>query len=209
MMWFGRNFVELKPIPETRYDKELIALLTRDKEPYRVLQNFGVWVSARDAMDFDSVMSYGIYSATGYDTSMLRSYYEYIAQATGRKGSDMVLLHDVQVPYLSPAQAQTIDALNIKYIMVPLEYDPFRGNSRYRLIRDDGALYRLYEIPRCYPGSICRTARAELRMLFPMLQTALNLPPMRPATPRWKVLRYGTPVGKRMSMAKRQVSINK
>ncbi len=163
MIWFGRNFVELTPVPEMRHDKELIALLTRDKEPYRVFQNFGVWLSARDALDFDSVMSYGIYSATGYDTSMLRSYYEYIAQATGRKGSDMVLLHDVQVPYLSPAQAQTIDALNIKYIMVPLGHDPFSGNYRYRLIRDDGALYRLYEnttvLPRFYlRNQSCGTA---------------------------------------------------
>lgn len=164
MIGFGQHFVELTPTAGIQHDKALISELTKDKEPYRVLQNFGVWLLQREAMDFDSVMSYGIYSATGYDTSMLRSYYEYISQSLGKSGSDMVLLYDVQVPYLSPEQAETLDTLNIKYIMVPLGYDPFRGIPRYRLIRDDGKRYRVYEnttvLPRFYlRDQSCGTAK--------------------------------------------------
>lgn len=141
---FFRGFIEVKPLPETRHDKELISLLRTDTQPYRMLQDFGVWVSPRDALDFDSVMPYGIFSASGYDPSILRSYYEYIARATGISGEAAMRAFDVQVPYLTPREADTIDTLNIKYLMVPVDYDPFRANTRYVLRRETGQ-YRLYE----------------------------------------------------------------
>lgn len=161
MIWFARGFIEARPVPEARHDAELIALLKQDTEPYRVLQNFGVWLLQRDALDFDAVMSYGIFSATGYDPVMLRSYYEFVAQATGKQGGDAILEQDVQVPYLIPASSDTIDFLNIKYILVPPAHDPFLGNSRYSLIRESNRYqYRLYENttvkPRFFPeNSAC------------------------------------------------------
>lgn len=152
MVPFGRHFIEMHPIPEARHEADLVKLLTADKQPYRVLQNFGVWVEARDSLDFDSVMPYGIFSATGYSPSILRPYYEYIARATGVSGEEAMLSHDVQVPYLAPTQAETLDFLNIKYILVPPDHDPFAGNPRYRLIWDDDARkYRLYENTTVYP----------------------------------------------------------
>lgn len=138
MVWFARGFIALKPLPETRHDKDVIALLTQEKEPYRILQNFGVWLPERDALDFDSVMSYGIFSATGYDPSILRSYYAF---ASGGNGKRAVLSHDVQIPYITdPA---ILDRLNIKYIMVPKAYDPFSGTTRYRLVYEKDS--RVYE----------------------------------------------------------------
>jgi len=146
MVLFSRHFIELQPIPERRHDHELVERLVQDEQPYRTLQNFGVWLSARDALDFDSSMSYGIYSATGYSPSILRSYFEYIARATGKSGEQAMLSHDVQVPYMSAANAGSIDFLNIKYIIVPPEHDPFSGNERYKLVWDDDRnKYRLYE----------------------------------------------------------------
>jgi hypothetical protein len=146
LILFARSFIELRPVPETRHDEELIAFLKKDDEPYRVLQNFGTWLPQRDALDFDSVMSYGIFSATGYDVSILRNYYEYVARASGRNGEQAVLDQDVQIPYLTPQEADEIDFLNIKYILVPPAYDPFMGISRYQLIREDAQRdYRLYE----------------------------------------------------------------
>jgi len=155
MVLFGRNFIELKPVPEARHDKKLIALLKQDKEPYRVLQDYGAWLQARDALDFDSVMPYGIYSASGYDPSIVKTYYEYIARASGGSGEKAMLSFDVQVPYLTPKSAQTIDTLNIKYIIVPPDYDPFAKNPRYSFIGgDEKNTYRLYEnttvLPRFY-----------------------------------------------------------
>lgn len=146
MVLFARSFIELKPIPETRHDKELISVLKKDTKPYRLLQNFGVWVAPRDALDFDSVMAYGIFSATGYDPSILRSYYEYIARASGTTGQEAVLSQDVQVPYLTQSSGLALDQLNIKYIMVPLQYDSFTNNVRYHLLRDvKDKDYRIYE----------------------------------------------------------------
>lgn len=155
LVLFARSFIELRPIPEARHDTELINVLTQDRQPYRVLQNFGVWLPQRDALDFDSTMSYGIFSATGYDPSILRNYYEYVAMASGTTGSKAVLAQDVQVPYLTTAAADAIDFLNIKYILVPPSHDPFAGNKRYPLIREDiQKEYRLYEnttvLPRFY-----------------------------------------------------------
>ncbi len=144
LIFFARNFIEMKPIPAARHDRELIALLKQDTKPHRVLQNFGVWVTPRDALDFDSVMAYGIQSATGYDPSILRSYYEFIALASGKSGKEAVLDVDVQVPYLTSNSATEIDFLNIKYIIVPAAYDSFIGNSRYRLVREQPT-YRVYE----------------------------------------------------------------
>ncbi|HLD24451.1 MAG TPA: YfhO family protein [Patescibacteria group bacterium] len=152
MIWFGRGFIELKPVPEARHDKELIALLQRDKEPYRILQNFGVWVPERDVLDFDSVMSYGIFSATGYDPSILRSYFEYVSKGDG---ANTMLSHDVQVPYIT--DPEILDRLNVKHIMVPLSHDPFQSNKRYRLVYEKGL--RVYENttvkPRFYLNDPC------------------------------------------------------
>lgn len=155
LVWFSRGFIELRSVPETRHDEGLIATLKSDREPYRTLQNFGVWLPQRDVLDFDSVMAYGIHSATGYDPSILRSYYSYIAASTGSSGSELVTKQDVQVPYMNSGSGEALDTLNIKYIMVPPDYDPFWGNTRYKLLRDDHEdRYRLYEnttvLPRFY-----------------------------------------------------------
>ena len=152
MVVFARSFIELKPIPEARHDSELILLLTKDPQPYRLLQNFGAWLPQRDGLDFDGVMAYGIQSATGYDPSILRSYYEFVALASGKSGEAAVLDADVQVPYLSADSASAIDRLNIKYLMVPIAYDPFANNSRYTLRREDTKKeYRLYENTTVFP----------------------------------------------------------
>ncbi len=144
MALFARSFIELKPVPEARHDGELITLLKQDTEPYRVLQDFGVWLPQRDALDFDSVMSYGIFSATGYDPSILRSYFEF---ASGGNGKTAVLSHDVQIPYITdPA---ILDRLNVKYLMVPKNYDPFINNPRYKLLKE--RTYRLYENTTVFP----------------------------------------------------------
>lgn len=136
---FARVFITVRPVPGTLHDKELVRILTADREPYRVLQNSGVWVPPRDRLDFDSTASYGIFSATGYDPSIYRPYYEFVANASGQKGSDAVLSQDVQVPYLTPASADAIDALNIKYIIVPVSADPFggAGGGRYEVLYHD------------------------------------------------------------------------
>lgn len=143
---FARNFIELRPVPGLQHNTNLISELRKDTQPYRVLQNFGVWLPQRDEMDFNSTAMYGVFSATGYDPSILRAYYEYVAGAVGEKGSAAVLSQDVQVPYVSSISAEQLDFLNIKYIMVPSEYDPFAGNARYARIREDAVRkYRLYE----------------------------------------------------------------
>lgn len=166
MIVFGRQFIELRPVPEARHDKELVLLLQQDTQPYRVLQNFGVWLPQRDALDFDAVMPYGIFSATGYDPSIIRPYYDYVARASGAQGNDAVSSHDVQVPYLAANAADALDRLNIKYLMVPSAYDPFAGNTRYRLVRTDTVReYRVYANttvkPRFYFADPCGEAHVS------------------------------------------------
>ncbi|MCL4360217.1 YfhO family protein [Patescibacteria group bacterium] len=146
MLWYGKTFITLSPIPGGQTDPTLVSLFKKDVGPYRVLQDFGVWVSPRESLDFDSTMMYGIFSATGYDPSILRSYFDYVARASGQTGSDAVRTTDVQVPYLAPASGDALDFLNIKYILVPPAYDPFAGNARYVLVREDARRgYRVYE----------------------------------------------------------------
>ena len=145
MLWFGRHFIAVKEIPEARHDSQLVAMLQRDSEPYRLLQNFGVWVPPRDSLDFDAVMSYKIFSATGYDPSILRNYYEFSDAVNGSK-QPSILNHDVQIPYLN-VYSRYLDFLNIKYILVPPTYDPIGiTGDRFVLVREDLARqYRLYE----------------------------------------------------------------
>lgn len=146
MGMFGRHFITLKPVPETREDTALIRILQSNKEPSRVLQDFGVWLPQRDGLEFDAVMPKGIFSATGYDTSILRSYFEYVSNATGKKGSEAILSHDVQVPYLTPEASDALDFLNITHIIVPRLLDPYRGNSRYTPIYEQPTQdIRVYE----------------------------------------------------------------
>ncbi len=147
MILFARHFIALRPIPEARHDEELIRILKQDTDPYRVLPNFGVWVQPRDSLDFDAAMPQRIFSATGYDPSILRSYYEYIDLANGNTPGSSILNHDVQVPYLN-VFSQATDFLNIKYILVPRAYDNLYGvkTDRFVLLREDvNRDYRLYE----------------------------------------------------------------
>lgn len=155
MILFGAHFIEVRPVPETRHDAELVKILTHDTEPYRLLQNFGAWLPQREILDFDSVMAYDIFSVTGYSPSIYRPYYDYIAREEGMSGDVAMRSYDIQVPYLSAARADTIDFLNIKYILVPSAYDPFSDNFRYTVLSDDVKNgYRLYEnttvLPRFY-----------------------------------------------------------
>lgn len=160
MILYARHFIVLKSIPEARHDGELIKLLsppmcrasfTSGVVPvdclYRVLPNFGVWVPPRDSFDFDSSMNYRIFNTTGYDPSILRSYYEFIDIANGNKPGASILTHDVQVPYLN-VFSQATDFLNIKYILVPRAHDTLYGvkTDRFVLLREDVKRdYRLYE----------------------------------------------------------------
>ncbi|MEK7141811.1 MAG: YfhO family protein [Patescibacteria group bacterium] len=160
MILYVRHFIVLRPIPETRHDPELIKILASDTgnqaiKPYRVLTNFGAWAPPRDSFDFDAGMNYGVFNATGYDTMILRPYYEFIDASNG-KTSPSILEHDVQIPYLNVFSKAT-DLLNIKYILHPRGYDPLFGTKdpRFRLIREDVVRdYRLYEnttvLPRFY-----------------------------------------------------------
>lgn len=143
---FARHFIAVREIPEARHDKNLLALLKQDREPYRVLPNFGVWVPPRDSFDFDSAAGYGIFSATGYDPSILRSYYEFFDAANGNNVPS-ILEHDVQVPYLNVDSPYT-NFLNIKYILMPRGYDSLAGTTgeRFKLLSEDTVRdYRLYQ----------------------------------------------------------------
>ncbi len=143
---FAQSFIEVTDVPVKRHDPVLLTMLTSDTQLFRFLPNFGVWVSPRDALDFDAAASYRIFSTTGYDPSILGNYYEF-TDAVNAATETSILQHDVQVPYLSVASAFT-DFLNIKYIMVPLGFDPMAGDpsGRFRRVREDiGQNYRLYE----------------------------------------------------------------
>ena len=172
MILFARHFIALKPIPETRHEAELIKILKEDNEPFRVLQNFGVWVPPRDSLDFDAAMSQRIFSATGYDPSILRSYYEFIDTSNGNAPGASILTHDVQVPYLN-VFSQATDFLNIKYILMPRQYDPLYGVKidRFVLLREDvNRDYRLYENktvkPRFFFEDI-KEGRVEIKKYSP------------------------------------------
>lgn len=146
MIFYARHFITLRPIPEARHDRELIKILKQDTQPVRVLPNFGAWILPRDSFDFDAAMSYRIFSSSGYDTMILRHYYEFI-DAANNTDKPSILEHDVQVPYLNVFSRAT-DFLNIKYILVPRAYDPLYGvkSDRFVLLREDSSRdYRLYE----------------------------------------------------------------
>ncbi|MBI5620873.1 YfhO family protein [Candidatus Gottesmanbacteria bacterium] len=171
MILFARHFIALKPIPEARHDAELIRILKQDTGPYRVLTNFGAWAPPRDSFDFDAGMNYGVYNATGYDTMILRPYYEFIDAANGAT-KPSILEHDVQIPYLN-VFAKAADMLNIKYILHPRGYDPLyrTKDPRFRLLREDVARdYRLYEnttvLPRFY-FSGQNEGKVEIKKYFP------------------------------------------
>lgn len=133
LLSYGRHFIEIKPIPGTLHDQKIISLLSQNQnEPYRLLQNFGVWISPRDALDFDAAPVYKIFSATGYDPSILSNYYSF-ADATIGRPVPSILEHDVQIPYLN-VYSPYVDFLNIKWIMTPLNYVLTTGNPNYKNI---------------------------------------------------------------------------
>lgn len=167
LVFFGRHFILVREKPGTLHDRELISTVTGTGEPGRILQNFGVWVPPRDALDFDAVMPYRIFSATGYDPSILRKYYEFADASIGNTGPS-VTKQDVQIPYLD-VFSPGVNFLNIRYLIVPPEYDPasWYPGVTYRLNREDLIRgYRLYEnpdaLPRYYLTGAVRTMSAEM-----------------------------------------------
>ncbi|MBI3559932.1 YfhO family protein, partial [Candidatus Gottesmanbacteria bacterium] len=78
--------------------------------------NFGVWVPPRDSLDFDSVMEYKLFSTTGYDSTLLRNYYEFIDAVNGAK-KPSILEHDVQVFFFVP-RARVVESREEAYALV-------------------------------------------------------------------------------------------
>jgi hypothetical protein len=146
------QLIEIKKLPETDYDRELINIITPKQVPFRTLQNFGTWIDQRNAFDFDAAMTNGVYSATGYDPSILSSYYRFIDAVNGTTNSS-ILDHNVQVPYMD-VFSPYLDFLNIRYVMVPIGYDPIGGinTTRFTLVKTDTTRqYRLYENRHAMP----------------------------------------------------------
>ncbi len=154
LVLFARHFIELRPVPETRHDKELVALLSppprcrtpftwevneNDCELFRILPNFGVWLPERANLDFESSLTYRIFSATGYDPSILRNYYEFVDNAGGHETSS-ILEHNVQVPYL-PIPSDGAKFLNIKYVLTPEN-----GNLKLSTMGDRDVLPRFFVV---------------------------------------------------------------
>jgi hypothetical protein len=142
---FDRHFITFTPTIGSMHDISLIKRLTTESKPIRLLQNFGCWISPRDALDFDAVMPYRIFSATGYDPSMLAGYFNF-ADAVNNSKSSSISDFNVQIPYLN-VYSEAFDFLNIKYLMVPTQYDSVGGaNAKFTVVKTDLEKgYRLYE----------------------------------------------------------------
>lgn len=146
---FARHFITLSPQGTTSYDQTLLSRFTGSGTLFRVLPNFNIGHNLRDTLDFDSGMRFRFFSATGYETAMLRNYYEFI-DATNMRDEPSFTIHDVQVPYLtSRAFAQGYaDFLNVRYILVPVGLDPI-GKAQPEhftsITENQDRGYRLYE----------------------------------------------------------------
>ncbi|GEM_PF-658241 len=190
MIWYAKHFITQKVLPEARHDKELIALLSsppgckatstpgvdgNNCELYRILPNFGVWVAPRDSLDFDSVMEYKLFSTTGYDSTLLRNYYEFIDAINGAVKLS-ILQHDVQVPYVDIFTTNW-NILNVKYLLVPTFADPLGGksNGQFTLIKEKSdQQYRLYQnssvLPRFFLTSRLRSV-PDRKSLYEAIRT--------------------------------------
>ncbi len=154
LITFAKPFIVTESMPYVRHDSKLIAFFLQQRNPYRLLPNFSVAQEPRDSLDFDSAMSYRIFSASGYDPAILRNYYEFISAANGiERGLIDIQQNDVQVPPLDVYSPYT-DFLNIRYILVPpwndvMSVDP---NKRFILKSEDSTRqYRLYENTSVFP----------------------------------------------------------
>jgi hypothetical protein len=152
---FARHFISLGPLPAASYDQELLTRFEQDTSLFRVLPNFNIGHDLRNSLDFNSSMQYGYFSATGYETAMVRNYYEFI-DATNMRDAPSFTTHDVQVPYLT-SRAFTqgyADFLNIRYILVPIASDPIgiAQPEHFTLVHSDASRgYRLYESRKFSP----------------------------------------------------------
>lgn len=152
---FARHFVETSAIPEKRHDPSLVELFQQGGTN-RVLFNFGVASTPRDSLDFDAVMPYRIFSTTGYDPSILRSYYELISAINGTVKNIDISQNDVQVPPLEVNTYYT-DTLNIRYLFVPswVSIDDKKRfpqimenkNRGYQVFENISVLPRFYFVP--------------------------------------------------------------
>jgi len=148
---FAQHFVSLAPVPGTGHDKQLVSYLQEEKGLFREVNNFNAGLPIRESLDFNAAVRYGYYSSTGYDTALLRNYYEFIDAAVGHTKPG-ITDNDIQVPYLD-LHSSYVNFLNIKYIFTPLFMDTVGSGQdrRYVLLKEKSNEWNFYQNTAALP----------------------------------------------------------
>jgi len=147
LFFYAQTFIQTRELPEQEHDGALVAFFQQDKDLFRILPNYSCSIEPRSVLKFDEPAVNGIFSATGYDPTMYRPYYDFIDASNGSREPGFPN-NDIQAPYVHP-DSPAMNFLNIKYVLTPTyAEDPFHGKSTEQFVflkEDAGRRYRVYE----------------------------------------------------------------
>lgn len=147
---YSKRLFFLTQIPELSIDQRIIEMLKNQNEN-RVLLDYRVAADPHVTFEFNAPAKYKIYSASGYDPIILRSYYEFInALNKSTEVSAVFPQYNIEIPTPDP-NSPLINFLNIKYLLLAKGYKPEGiDENRYEL-KYTNNLVTLYENKNVLP----------------------------------------------------------
>jgi hypothetical protein len=144
----------LVPTKNTTEDQDLIAYLQK-QGLNRFLTTFYLY-NMDSPININAPTEYHVYSSHAYQSPSLSNYIDFILAVDHKSQDYMFFYFEGMIAYENISSRYT-DALNVKYVLVPVSMDPFSTDStgRFVLVKENVPVgWRLYEnthvLPRFY-----------------------------------------------------------
>lgn len=163
---FAKQYITVGDLPDAKTDPQLISLFSSSQDIYRIYPAFDLGCPPHAAFDFNTPLMHHAFSVRGYESALLRNYYEFIYVAGGFGNIGQISTFE-SIPIFN-VSLPLINFLNIKYIIIPPWFDYIAQNKyeQFKVVaenQDQG--YRIYEnthmLPRFYLVGDAKTAQTR------------------------------------------------
>lgn len=176
---YSKRLFYLTKIPDVSFDLPLIEKLKGSQSLTRVFMDYRVAAPLHEQLEFNSASKYKIYSASGYDPVILKSYYEFINGIN--RSTDLVSVlsqYNIEIP---PANQNSsyIDFLNVGYLLLATGFHPEGFDKlRYKQLYQNKAI-TVYEnqtvLPRYFFVYDVTTFHNDDQLQTQLSQEKINL----------------------------------
>lgn len=137
---FGKTFIKMESPNTFLGDKQLFEFLNSDKSLFRLYQTYDIYSWMRGYVsEFNTPFLYNIFTLKAYDSSILKSYHDFIDSIQNNAG-----YWEVDIP-LTDTSSTALNFLNAKYFLTPFDTNLDKQNpKRFKKILST-SYYQLFE----------------------------------------------------------------